>query len=210
MTKSKGLSNNYSKPQRLSFPKDEKETNWLQDLIDSYYIADKGIYDLILKEEKKGRKLACAKGCSTCCLTHVTIPLYPMELLGIYWFVLLKLEKGKQQILKKRLLELKNDGCPFLIEGVCFIHPMRPLACRHFNVFDTPCAHGEDPYYTRRQDVLTPDEAIKNKALARLLSIHGINDRKEKKEFVKSGKIHTLAKNLQEIEWYKLGQRIEP
>lgn len=181
MTKTKGLAKNYQEPKRLSFPKDENESDWLGDLLDSYYIADKGIYELILKEEKKGRTLACAKGCSTCCLTHVTIPVYPMELLGIYWFVIVRLEKDKQEVLKNRLMKPENEGCPFLIKGSCFIHPMRPLACRHFNVFDTPCAKGEDPYYTRRKDVLTPDESVKNKALAKLLSIHGINDRKEKK-----------------------------
>jgi len=209
MNRLKGLENNYPKPQRLSFAKDEVETGWLSDLLDSYYTADKGIYDLILKEEKKGRRLACARGCSTCCSTHVTIPVYPMELLGIYWYVLLKMEKDRQMILKKRLLGYSdNDGCPFLIKGGCFIHPMRPLACRHFNVFNTPCAPGEDPYYTRREDVLTPDESIKNKALACLLSIHNINDRKEKKEFVRTGKIHSLARNLQEIEWKRLGARI--
>lgn len=210
MNRPKGLINNYPKPQRLNFPEDEKETGWLGDLFDSYYTADKGIYELILKHEKKGQKLACAKGCSTCCSTHVTIPVYPMEILGIYWFVILKLEKSKQKILKKRLENLQNhQGCPFLVEGACLIHPVRPLACRHFNVFNTPCAHGEDPYYTRRQDVLTPDEAVKNKALTFLLSIHNITDRKEKKEFVKSGQIHSLARNLQEIEWNKLAERIE-
>ncbi|MCB9480882.1 MAG: YkgJ family cysteine cluster protein [Desulfobacteraceae bacterium] len=210
MNRLKGLKNNYPKPQRLSFPKDEEETGWLSDLLDSYYTADRGIFELILKEERKGRRLACARGCSTCCSTHVTIPVYPMEILGIYWYVLLKLEKDMQKILKERLINHKdNDGCPFLIDGACFIHPMRPLACRHFNVFNTPCAPGEDPYYTRRKDVLTPDESTKNKALACLLSIHNINDRKEKKEFVRTGQIHTLAKNLQEIEWIRLGERIE-
>jgi Fe-S-cluster containining protein len=210
MIKAKGLADNYPSPARLSFPEDEKETGWLSDLLDSYYTADRGIYDLIRKEEKKGRKLACARGCSTCCSTHVTIPVYPMELLGIYWYVLLKLEKDRQKLLKERLTNFeRSGGCPFLVDGVCIIHPMRPLACRHFNVFRTPCAPGEDPYYTRREDVLTPDESAKNKALTYLLSIHGINDRKEKKEFVKSGQIHSLARNLQEIEWHKLADRIE-
>ncbi|MDY0133254.1 MAG: YkgJ family cysteine cluster protein [Desulforegulaceae bacterium] len=209
MSKSKGLAKNYPKPKRLSFPEDEKETGWLSDLLDSYHTADKAIYELIMKEESKGRKLACARGCSACCSTHVTIPVYPMELLGIYWYVILKAEKEKQKLLKEKLTRFKNSGgCPFLIQGACSIHPMRPLACRHFNVFGKPCAKGEDPYYTRRKDVLTPDESAKNKALAFLLSIHNINDRKEKKEFVNSGQIHSLAKNLQEIEWYKLGARI--
>lgn len=208
--KKQGILKNYSKPQRLSFPEDEKENEWLSNLLDSYFTADKGIFDSVLKEERKGRQLACANGCSTCCTTHVTIPLYPLEILGIYWFVILKTEPKIKEEIKKSLKTFESGkACPFLIEGSCSIHPMRPLACRHFNVFKKPCGVGEDPYYTRRGDVLNPDEKVKNKALALMLSFHGITDRKERKEYVRSGKIHELARNLQEVEWSKLALRIE-
>jgi Fe-S-cluster containining protein len=210
MDRNSGLLKNYSKPQRLLYPEDEKETDWLSALLDAYYTADKGIFEKILEQEKKGRRLACAKGCSTCCSTHVTIPVYPMELLGIYWYVILKADPEIKESLKIKLENFKpGDSCPFLLKGgACGIHPMRPLACRHFNVFGKSCAPGEDPFYTRRKDVLTPDEKVKNKALSYMVSIHGITDRKERKEFVKSGQIHQLAKNIQEIDWKKLSRRI--
>lgn len=204
-----GILENYSKPERLKFAEDEKETGWLSGLLDAYHIADKGLFDSILKEEKKGRTLACAKGCSSCCATHTTIPVYPLELLGIYWYVILKLTGSKRNIIKDQLKSFSpGKPCPFLAEGSCGIHPMRPLACRHFNVFGKPCEEGEDPFYTRRHDVLTPDEKVKNKALTHMAFIHGIEGRQERKNFVQSGKIHELARNMQEIEWYKLAERM--
>jgi hypothetical protein len=42
-------------PQRLTFPDDEATHDWL----------------------------ACAKGCAACCRAHLTIPVYPLELVGI-------------------------------------------------------------------------------------------------------------------------------
>ena len=210
MAEQKGVIKNYSKPERLLFPVDEQENEWLPSLLDSYYTADKGIFESVLKEEKKGRILACSKGCNSCCSTHVTIPLYPVEILGIYWYVILKIQGEKRKILKNKLRNFKPGiSCPFLSEAGCGIHPMRPLACRYFNVFAKPCQEGEDPYFTRREDVLTPSENTKNKALSLLLFFHGITNRNERKEFVRSGRIHTLARNMQEVEWQKLALRLE-
>ena len=73
-------------PRRLSFPADEIAQKWLPMLLDAYFIADQGIYEGISREEKQGRKLACTKGCSNCCKAHLTIPIYPLELLGLYWY----------------------------------------------------------------------------------------------------------------------------
>lgn len=205
----KKKSSNYPEPQRLSYPEAEKEFPWLSMLLDSYIIADKAIHASVDAELKKGRRLACAKGCSTCCSTHVTIPVYPLELAGIYWYAMEGLEGESFKTIQKQLARFEpGAGCPFLVNGGCGIHPMRPLACRHFNVFDTPCAEGEDPFFTRRKDVLSPDEKGKDKALMAMLPYHGITDRAEKRETIKKGLIHNTVKNLQEIEWVKLAQRM--
>lgn len=205
----KKRSSNYPEPQRLSYPKPEREFVWLSMLLDAYIIADKAIHTSVEAELKRGRRLACAKGCSTCCSTHVTIPVYPLELAGIYWYAMEGLEGDAFHTIQEQLARFESGhGCPFLVNGGCGIHPMRPLACRHFNVFDTPCAEGEDPFYTRRMDVLTPDEKGKDKALMAMLPYHGITERAEKREMMKKGWIHTTVKNLQEIEWVKLAQRM--
>ncbi len=195
--------------QRLSFP-EEAAIPWLPMLLDAYFIADKGIAAAIGKRLNNGEKLACARGCSSCCTTHVTIPVYPLEVVGIYWYVIEKMLGPERQALKAQLNEFgAGKACPFLIEGACSIHPMRPLACRHFNVFNRKCDPGEDPYYTRRHDVLTPDERYKNRAVAAMLPFHGIRDRAEKKRAARSGVLNKQVKNLHEIDWKNLAMRME-
>ncbi len=194
---------------RLSFT-EEAEIPWLPMLLDAYFIADRGIAAGIQKRIRGGEQLACARGCSTCCATHVTIPVYPLEVVGLYWYVMEKMLGPERQILKRQLTEFKKGmACPFLIQGACAIHPMRPLACRHFNVFNRRCKPGEDPYYTRRKDVLIPDEKYKNRAVAAMLPFHGIKGRQKRKLAARSGVLNSQVKNLHEIDWHNLAMRME-
>ena len=200
----------YPPPKRLEFPHDEKQVSWLPMLLDAYYLADKGVYKAIQKRIKRGEKLACAKGCSSCCATHITIPIYPLELVGIYWYAITKIAAPLRDKLKENLKNFSSGKpCPFLIEGACSIHPMRPLACRHFNVFNKPCSPGEDPYYTRRHDVLTPIEKDKNKALAAMLPFHHIQSRAKKREAIRTAFLNSQVQNLHEINWANLALRMD-
>lgn len=199
----------YPAPQKLSFPADEKKNVWLTMLLEAYYIADKGIYDSIKLRLRQGHSLACMRGCSNCCVTHTAIPVYPLEIIGLYWYVIEKIELDVRKALRDQIRTyVKGNPCPFLLEGVCSVHQMRPLACRHFNVFHKPCAPDEDPYYTRRNDVLSPNEKMKDKALSAMLPFHGITLRAERKEAMRTGYLHRQAQSLQELEWHKLAQRI--
>ena len=194
---------------RLSFP-EEKRLPWLSMLLDAYHIADRGIALEISKRLKAGEKLACRKGCSSCCSTHVTIPIYPLEIVGIYWYVIEKMVGPERDRIKAQLKAFKTgDGCPFLLDGACGIHIVRPLACRHFNVFNKPCSPGEDPFYTRRRDVLTPNERYKERALAAMLPFHGIRESSKKKRLARARALDALVKNLQEIDWANLAKRMD-
>src|SRR4030042_5094661 len=167
----------YNKPKRLSFPVDDAIHPWLSMLLDAYYIVDKGIGEAIKLVEQKGKKLACSKGCSSCCRTHQTIPVYPLELVGLSWYATERVSGPAREMIKTRLRQYQeNDACPFLVEGACSVHPMRPVACRQFNVFDTPCDEGEDPYYTRRGDVLTPLKKDVDRAFFLMLPFYGVED----------------------------------
>ena len=140
--------------QRLHFPGEERRLPWLSPLLDAYAIADTGVAVAIRHTEKKQKmKLACGKGCGSCCVHQKDLPLYPHEIVGIYWYASEKLSGPVREQLKNRLAAAAS-GCPFLIDNSCAIHPVRPIGCRQFNVFSAPCAPGEDPYYTRRDDVL--------------------------------------------------------
>lgn len=195
---------------RLSFPEDVKVHPWLSMLIDAYCIIDRGIVEALKLEAGKGRKLACSKGCSSCCKTHQTIPVYPLELVGLSWYVTEKLNGPVREVLKTRLREYKeNDACPFLIDAACSVHAMRPAACRQFNVFGSPCAEGEDPYYARREDVLTPIKKYIDRAFFIMLPFYGVREESERWKIIETGYVHHVVKLLQNCNWQSLADKME-
>ena len=102
-------------PDRLSFPADELVHPWLSRLLEAYHVTDTGVLEGIRREELQGRKLACSKGCAACCRSHTDIPVYPLELVGISWYVTEKVGGSVREQLRKQLLNCRDlDGCPFL------------------------------------------------------------------------------------------------
>ena len=189
---------------RLHFPDDEKRIPWLSRLLDAYAVADTGVAIAIRNAEKKGKRmLACGKGCGNCCVHQTDIPVYPHELVGIYWYVSEKMTPPLRDTLKS-LLSLHAIGppCPFLIEGSCSIHPLRPIGCRQFNVFTTTCEPGEDPYYTRRDDVLVPIADYTDRAFAAVLAFYHLDKEKDVSKAVKL--VRGQIMNLLEYDWKKL------
>lgn len=159
---------------RLSFAADERRLPWLPLLLDAYAVADTGVAVAIRKKEKtEGKKLACGKGCGACCIHQTDLPLYPHEIVGIYWYATEKISGPARDRLKSRLAShAARSGCPFLIDDSCIIHPLRPVGCRQFNVFTTPCAAGEDPYFTRNHDVLRPDQEYLDRVFTAVLPFY--------------------------------------
>jgi len=194
---------------RLHFPEDEKRLAWLPLLLDAYAIADTGIAVALRDVEKKQKKkIACGKGCGSCCEHQKDLPFYPHELVGIYWYVSEKLPATTRDALKSRLAAHTADApCPFLIDGSCSIHPLRPLGCRQFNVFTTPCAPGEDPYHTRRDDVLVPLVDYTDRAFAAVMPFYSLKPEADVSKAIKL--IRSRIMNLQTYDWKKLVAVIE-
>lgn len=196
---------------RLCFKEEEKRFPWLPMLLDAYAVIDEGVSVAVNAEEKKrGLKLACKKGCNYCCGTHKDIPVYPLEMVGIYWFSIEKMDTPLRAVLKGQLLNFnKAKPCPFLIDGSCSVHPLRPIACRQFNVFNRPCGEGEDPFYTRRDDVLTPRQVYADRAFYTMLPFYGITDERAKAIAIKNKFIHTQVQVLQSCNWKELARRMD-
>jgi Fe-S-cluster containining protein len=194
---------------RLHFPEDEKRLPWLPMLLDAYAIADTGISVALRDAEiKQKKKLACGKGCGNCCEHQKDLPLYPHELVGIYWYVSEKLPSTVRDALKSRLAAHTADSpCPFLIDGSCSIHPLRPIGCRQFNVFTTPCAPGEDPYYTRRDDVLVPLAEYTDRAFAGVVPFYTMRGEGDLSQAIKL--IRARIMNLKTFNWSTLVVMIE-
>ncbi len=194
-------------PQRLHYPDDEKHLPWLAALLDGYAIADAGVAIAIANEIKRRKKrLACGKGCGSCCETQKDVPLYPHELVGIYWYVMEKMATPEREGLKSRLAShAAGLPCPFLIRGSCVIHPLRPLGCRQFNVFGSRCLPDEDPFFTRRGGVLTPLVEYTDRAFAAVISFYDTN---EKNAAAAVRDIRAQIFNLQTFDWKKLAANI--
>jgi len=193
---------------RLRFPEDEQRIPWLSRLLDAYAVVDTGVAVALRDAEKKEKKkLACSKNCDVCC-RQPDIPLYPHELVGLYWYVSEKLTGGGREIVKRQLAEhAPGSACPFLVDGSCAVHPMRPIACRQYNVFTTPCAPGEDPYYTRLGDVLVPIADYTDRAFAAVVKFYELE---RERDIVKAVKlIRARIMNLQEYDWKKLVKIVE-
>jgi Fe-S-cluster containining protein len=194
---------------RLHFPEDEQRLPWLAPLLDAYSIVDTGVAVAIRDAEKKDKKrLACGKGCGTCCVDQKDLPLYPHEIVGIYWYVSEKMAGPLRDALKGRLAgRSAASGCPFLIDSSCSIHPVRPFGCRQFNVFTRPCAPGEDPYFTRRGDVLKTIPAYLDRAFTAVIPLYsGV-----RKEDVAGAitMIRAQIMNLLSYDWSKLAELME-
>lgn len=159
---------------RLHFSEEEKRLVWLPMLLDAYAIADTGVAVAIRNREKReGKKLACGKGCGSCCVHQTDLPLYPHEIVGIYWYATEKLSGPDRDRLRERLAApAPGQGCPFLVNESCAIHPLRPVGCRQFNVFTTRCGPGEDPYFTRNHDVLRPDQEYLDRVFTAVLPFY--------------------------------------
>ena len=200
----------YNQPKRLNFSADEAVHPWLSMLLDAYCIVDKGVAEALKMEARKGRKLACSKGCSTCCKTHNTIPVYPLELVGLSWYVTENINGPGRETIKARLKGYEENGpCPFLVDGGCSVHPMRPISCRQFMVFGKPCDDGEDPYYTRREDVLTPITKFTGRAFFIMLPFYGVANESERWKIIERGAVHQVVKLMQTCNWRSLAEKME-
>lgn len=139
-------------------------------LLDALAVVDCGVAQAIAR---RGQQPACGAGCYHCCTQP--IPLTPLEILGLRIFMqqVFTPEGGSdvRQALIAGFAQFKGDGahlgatCPFLHEGRCAVYPVRPMACRRFIVYETPCAKGEDPTTTRPHQVLRPGQDFLQAAL---------------------------------------------
>ena len=108
-----------------------------------------------------------------------------------------------RDVLRGRLANsAAEQACPFLVENSCAIHPVRPVGCRQFNVFTAPCAPGEDPYYTRRDDVLVPVADYTDRAFAAALPFYNMKREGGLAEAIKL--VRSQIMNLRSFDWSKL------
>ena len=95
------------------------------------------VTDLIARE----KNIECKPGCTFCC--HLRVAAYHHEVIGIFQYLIeTKTEEditATRQRIADQYLTTKdlspderramNVACPLLADGLCSVHPVRPLAC---------------------------------------------------------------------------------
>lgn len=198
-----------SVPARPRYP-EEARLPWLPLLLEAQAAVDAGVAAGLRERERQGARLACRRGCTVCCRTQSDIAVFPLELVGLSWFAVEKLEGAPRAAVRTQLAAHARGGpCPFLVDGSCAVYPVRPMACRSFCVFNAPCAEGEDPWHTRNADVLAPRPATLERARRAMLPFHGVDAREEQDQWIARGLLDTLARNLPELEWRSLAAKMD-
>jgi Fe-S-cluster containining protein len=175
-------------------------------------LVDAGIETAVRKEERRrGARRACARGCSVCCRTQSDIPVFPLELAGISWYAAEKLEGAARAGVRERVARHApgDRACPFLVEAACAVHPVRPTACRLFTVFGRRCAEGEDPFHTRRADLLAAPPGLLARAYRAMLPFHGVTEAPDQQHWLERGLVTTLARNLPACDWRTLARLMD-
>jgi len=191
---------------------DETKYPWLRMLLEAFHIADEGWKALLAEEEaRRNQKVPCRKGCFACCLRG-TYPVSPIELAGISWYVSEQLDDPlRSAVLYKLANFAPPDSCPFLTDGACAIHLMRPLACRTFFVFGEPCKLGQD--VRRTEEDMAWLSSAEHRNLAQRVSLeilpyYGIVRHNEKVAAFKRGVMLSVTKNMHEISRKTMAARI--
>ncbi|MGE4291781.1 MAG: YkgJ family cysteine cluster protein [Desulfovibrio sp.] len=139
---------------------------------ESYALFDELLADLDLDPP-----VACARGCSHCCYNQISLT--PPEAVHLGLFVLEKYRGEALAEVASRvetilgLIRGKSRSeigtirhllpCPFLEDGACAVHPVRPLVCRGWNSVNAE-------HCRRANDDQDPWTLIENHSLPRVLA----------------------------------------
>ncbi|MEK8049600.1 YkgJ family cysteine cluster protein [Ideonella sp. DXS22W] len=187
---------------RYSSPTAEAKYPWLKTILDTFYISDSQVEDHLAKVAKKGVTPACHRGCDACC-KKATVPFTAPELKAISWYASEALSGDVRSVVKQRLLNHADSlECPFLVESVCSIYPVRPLICRQFLVMGSPCTTEEDVGTDRPQDIIPlPRETVIRPVAMRLLDDFEFKTTAAKRKAFESGFISHNARDMHEFDW---------
>lgn len=188
----------------------EAKYKWLKGILDTFYISDAQVEDHLETISKKGITPACHKGCHACCLKP-TVPFTEPELTAISWYASEVLSGDLRPRVKQRLIEHKERlECPFLVDQVCSIYPVRPLICRQFLVKTKACEIDEDVSQSRPQDIIPlPRETVIRPVAMRLLDHYKFKSPIAKRKAFEAGFISHNARDMHDFDWLLIAQTMQ-
>jgi Fe-S-cluster containining protein len=132
------------------------------------------------------------------------VPFSKLELSGISWYTTEVMNSQSFDLIIPRLLNhKKTTECPFLLEGLCSIYHVRPIACRIFFVFNTPCDSFEDVSLTRPADIFTHSRETAKRVAMRFLDsdFYGLKTKRDKEKAFEDGFIVKTSRQMHHIDW---------
>lgn len=196
-------------PARESYPDAEEQYQWLGLLLDTYHLSDQLVADNLGLLGKNGVHIACGEGCSNCC-RKPTVPVTELEIRGLSWFASEMLGGEIRQTVKQRLQSHRETAeCPFLVNDVCSVYPVRPVICRQFYVKNTVCGEEEDILLSRPEDIVLPNPSMARATSMKLLEFFGIHSRLKKERAFKSGFVPQNTRPMHEHELSAIAETME-
>ena len=196
---------------RRRYPQ-EHRYSWLPILLDSYAIDDyEKQLDITNEMTKRDENIACHEGCLGCC-TNQAIPITMFEFMGISWYYSEVCEGEIRKRVRPRLLHHKKTvECPFLLDTICSIYPVRPLACRDFFVFGEPCKMDEDPFVARPHDMLPTNRDVSKYVALRLLDFpyFSCSTMEQKRKAFDEGIIVNSGRPMHGLDWTEFVKRTD-
>jgi Fe-S-cluster containining protein len=208
---SKKFSKQLRNSPRESYPDDEAKHPRLSALLDMYHAVDIGISIELEEERNKHRSaLACHKGCGNCCL-RPNVPVTSLELSGILWYATEKLKGEIREQVKQQLVHhTQSPQCPFLVNSLCSIYPLRPNACRIIFTFGEPCKPGEKLNLIRPEDTWAFSKGnLVRRVVMTMLPFYGITGKRKKIDALDNGYIASISTPMYEFSWEELYHNME-
>lgn len=184
----------------------EAEPSWLGAVLDAYAVVDADVERVVALRVRGGESLACVAGCFQCCIQPV--PLTKYEIMAIGWYLAHGAVPGAlDAVAAARHRRGGSWACPMLQDGGCVAYPVRPIACRRFNVLGRPCLVGEITEATRPGDMLAPGEGALRRAMALLLPLAGVAP-KDMRRALDERLLHNEAVLIQGVDWEAVVQGV--
>lgn len=166
-----------------------------------YAVVDEGNAVALEAEQARGRRPACTKGCTHCCRDQY-IPMTAAEMEGMMMYAAAELhEPVRSRVVHNIPDQGMSETCPFLVDDVCSIYPMRPMACRRYYVLELACGPQEDVLLTRPNHILQPLAEYTHKAFSILYRHYGITDEQALQEALDNKLITRICTSLHQTDW---------
>lgn len=180
----------------------EQGRPWLTILLDALAILDRGLHDeLAVAQRTRDDAIGCHAGCAACCQSGLR--LRAIEIEGIAWYAAERMERETWRRVREQLSGPDTGVCPFLVDGLCSVRPLRPITCRRFFVFGRPCRVGEPIFQTRRADIFRHSGALTERVAMRLFDddSFGLPTERDKRHALRNGLWLRSTVALLSVDW---------